>query len=139
MKLYHQLKLDTILLPVIALLICLGGWSLIAGKSTTSTSVDDWGDTVTKTERHGLAKNLPSPSETWIASKPYIVEPFAKRGELDQGILSFTRLSLKLVAQGYFLALLIGTPLGFFLGLSKNFTKAFDPIIQILRPVSPLA
>jgi nitrate/nitrite transport system permease protein len=25
------------------------------------------------------------------------------------------------------------------LGLSKNFTKAFDPIIQILRPVSPLA
>ncbi len=25
------------------------------------------------------------------------------------------------------------------MGLSKNFTKAFDPIIQILRPVSPLA
>ena len=25
------------------------------------------------------------------------------------------------------------------LGLSKTFTKAFDPIIQILRPVSPLA
>jgi nitrate/nitrite transport system permease protein len=67
------------------------------------------------------------------------MEPFAKRGELDQGILRFAWLSLKLVAQGYFIALIIGTPIGFFLGLSKKFTMAFDPIIQILRPVSPLA
>src|SRR4030095_1444862 len=41
--------------------------------------------------------------------------------------------------QGYLIALAIGTPLGFFLGLSKTFTKAVDPIIQVLRPVSPLA
>jgi len=134
-----RFKLDTIVLPLIAMLLCLGAWSLIAGKSTTTTSVDDWGDKVTKTERHGISADLPSPTETWQASKPYIVEPLAKRGELDQGILRFTWLSLKLVAQGYFLALVIGTPIGFLLGLSKRFTKAFDPIIQILRPVSPLA
>ena len=58
---------------------------------------------------------------------------------MDQGILRFTWYSLTLVAKGYALALLIGTPIGFFLGLSKAFTKTFDPIIQILRPVSPLA
>ncbi len=34
------------------------------------------------------------------ASKHYIVEPFAKRGELAEGILRFAWLSLKLVAQG---------------------------------------
>jgi nitrate/nitrite transport system permease protein len=139
MKLFYQLKLDAILLPVIALMICLGGWALIAGTGKTTTSVDDFGDTVTKTVRTGLSKDLPSPAETWVKSKPYIVEPFAKRGELDQGILSFAWLSLKLVAQGYAIALILGTPIGFFLGLSKNFTRAFDPIIQILRPVSPLA
>jgi nitrate/nitrite transport system permease protein len=83
--------------------------------------------------------DLPSPSKTWEVSKPFIVEPFAKRGELDQGILRFTWYSLVLVAQGYAIALIIGTPIGFFLGLSKAFTKTFDPIIQILRPVSPLA
>ncbi len=45
-----------------------------------------------------------------------------------------------LVAKGYALALLIGTPLGFLLGLVEDCSrKAFDPIIQILRPVSPLA
>ncbi len=83
--------------------------------------------------------DLPSPARTWEVSKPYIVEPFAKRGELDQGILRFTWYSLVLVGKGYALALLIGTPLGFLLGLSTLARKAFDPIIQILRPVSPLA
>lgn len=67
------------------------------------------------------------------------MEPFEKRGELDQGILRFTWYSLILVAKGYALAILIGTPLGFLLGVSKLFAKSFDPIIQILRPVSPLA
>src|SRR5262245_34803476 len=86
-----------------------------------------------------FSKELPNPTKTWDASKPYVVEPFAKRGELDQGILRFTWLSLVLVAKGYLIALLVGTPLGFFLGLSKTFTKMFDPIIQVLRPVSPLA
>src|SRR5260221_5030645 len=85
------------------------------------------------------AKDLPSPHKTWIASRDYILDPFAKRGEMDQGILRFTWYSLVLVAKGYALALIIGTPIGFFLGLSKTFTKTFDPLIQILRPVSPLA
>ncbi len=85
------------------------------------------------------SKELPSPAKTWEASRPYVVEPFAKRGELDQGILRFTWYSLVLVAKGYAIALIVGTPLGFILGLSKLFGRMFDPIIQILRPVSPLA
>src|ERR1039457_3110922 len=85
------------------------------------------------------AKDLPTPSKTWETSKAYITDPFAKRGEMDQGIFRFTWYSLQLVAKGYALALIIGTPLGFCLGLSKVFTKIFDPLIQVLRPVSPLA
>ncbi len=143
MKLPGKLSLNAIFLPFLGVLLCIGGWALISGKSVTKTTTKDdgWGDmiTVTETKRVGLSADLPAPSETWVASKPYIVEPFAKRGELDQGILRFTWLSLKLVVQGYLLALLIGTPIGFLLGLSRNFTLAFDPIIQILRPVSPLA
>jgi nitrate/nitrite transport system permease protein len=85
------------------------------------------------------APNLPTPAETWAASKPYIVEPFAKRGEMDQGILRFTWYSLVRVAKGFTLANAIGMPIGFLLGLSRRFTAAFDPVMQILRPVSPLA
>jgi nitrate/nitrite transport system permease protein len=83
--------------------------------------------------------NLPSPGKTWEVSKLYILDPFAKRGEMDQGILRFIWYSLVLVAKGYTLALLIGVPLGFLLGVSQFFAKGFDPIMQILRPVSPLA
>lgn len=135
----HKYKLDSIFLPLVAILITCVFWYAIAGKSVVTEKVDDFGDKVKITKREGLSADLPTPVETWTASKPYIVEPFAKRGELDQGILRFTWMSLVLVAQGYFIALIIGTPIGFFLGLSKQFTKAFDPIIQVLRPVSPLA
>ena len=85
------------------------------------------------------AETLPSPLKTWEASKMYVLKPFEKRGELDQGILRFTWYSLVRVAKGYSLALALGTPLGLLLGISKAFDKSFDPIIQILRPVSPLA
>lgn len=139
MKFIQRYKLDSVLLPMLAILVCLLVWQVIAGKSVVTTKVDDWGDKVTETRRHGISKDLPTPVETWQASRLYVMQPFAKRGELDQGILRFSWLSLKLVAQGYFLALLVGTPIGFFLGLSKRFTIAFDPLIQILRPVSPLA
>src|SRR6185503_8438330 len=53
-----------------------------------------------------LSPNLPSPLKTWQTSKPYVLDPFEKRGELDQGILRFTGYSLWLVAKGYALALL---------------------------------
>src|SRR5688500_8922112 len=86
-----------------------------------------------------VATDLPSPGKTWEMSKPYVVEPFAKRGELDQGILRFTWYSLVRVAKGYTLGLLIGVPLGLLLGVSSLFTRMFDPLFQILRPVSPLA
>ncbi len=114
----QKFKLDWLLLPIAGIGVVIALWAL---------SSKTW------------ATNLPSPLKTWEASKLYILEPFAKRGEMDQGILRFTWYSLILVAKGYALALLIGTPIGFFLGLSKTFTKTFDPIIQILRPVSPLA
>ncbi|MBL9114895.1 MAG: nitrate ABC transporter permease [Verrucomicrobiaceae bacterium] len=139
MHLIHRFKLDSVLLPLGGILICLLIWTAISGKSVTTIKTDDWGDKVTVTKREGVSADLPSPTETWTASKLYVTEPFAKRGELDQGILRFTWLSLKLVAQGYFIALLLGTPLGFVIGLSKKMTIALDPIIQVLRPVSPLA
>jgi nitrate/nitrite transport system permease protein len=114
----RKIDLSTILLPFFGFIIMLMVWHI---------SSKTW------------APTLPTPLKTWEMSKPYIVEPFAKRGEMDQGILRFTWNSLLLVAKGYSLALLIGTPLGFILGVSRFFTRAFDPLIQVLKPISPLA
>ena len=131
-----QFKLDWLILPIVGILLVVGAWHLVAGKKVIKKDAE--GNVVSEA-RIGLIPALPNVVETWQASRIYIVEPFAKRGEMDQGIARFTWYSLILVAKGYALALIIGTPIGFFLGLSKMFTKIFDPIIQILRPVSPLA
>ncbi len=85
------------------------------------------------------APDLPSPLKTWTESRRYVVEPFFKDGEMNQGIGRLAFYSLVRVGKGYLLALAIGTPLGFLLGLSRGFHQSFDPIIQFLRPISPLA
>ncbi|MGX9418296.1 ABC transporter permease [Vibrio sp. RC27] len=47
--------------------------------------------------------------------------------------------SLFTVAAGFVLASIIAIPLGILLGLNSVLYQAFNPIIQILKPVSPLA
>jgi nitrate/nitrite transport system permease protein len=135
----RHFKLENLFLPLIGVAAFLLLWWMIAGRVEKQKVLDEFGDPVTRTVKTGISPDLPGPAEAWSASRLYVVQPFAKRGELDRGILAFTTLSLDLVMKGYLIALLIGTPLGFLLGLSKTFTKAADPIIQVLRPVSPLA
>ena len=47
--------------------------------------------------------------------------------------------SLKTVFMGFVIASLIALPLGILCGLSKTVMRAFNPLIQIFKPVSPLA
>ena len=86
-----------------------------------------------------VAPDVPSPARTWQESRRYVMEPFFKDGEMNQGIARLAFYSLIRVGKGFALALLIGTPIGFMLGLSRTFHETFDPIIQFLRPISPLA
>ena len=83
--------------------------------------------------------DLPSPLRTWEESKIYILEPFEKRGETDQGIALLAYYSLVRVGQGFLLGIAIATPLGFLLGVSTTLTRMFDPLMQVMRPISPLA
>ncbi|MBM3766739.1 MAG: nitrate ABC transporter permease [Acidobacteria bacterium] len=83
--------------------------------------------------------DLPSPMKTWEESKLYIMQPLEKRGEMDQGIGLLAAYSLVRVAKGFLLGILFGTPLGLLLGASQLLSKMFDPVIQVLRPISPLA
>ena len=106
-------KLDWLVLPILGMLLVVVVWHGLAGKKEV---VRDAQGEIVSEKRVGLIPALPNVVETWQASRIYIVEPFAKRGELDQGILRFTWLSLVLVAKGYLIALLAGTPLGFMLG-----------------------
>ena len=111
-------KLNAIALPMVGILLVVGLWWMVSAN---------------------IAKDLPTPVKTWEDSKLYIMEPFAKRGEMDQGIGLLAMYSLARVAKGFFLGIAIATPLGFILGLSTLAHRMLDPIIQVLRPISPLA
>jgi nitrate/nitrite transport system permease protein len=86
-----------------------------------------------------MVADLPSPLQTWQESKIYILEPFAKRGEMDQGIVLLAYYSLLRVSRGFLLGIALATPIGFLLGVSPTLSRMFDPIMQVLRPISPLA
>lgn len=62
-------------------------------------------------------------------------------GELAaRGLLvKYAIASLFRVTWGYLLGVLVAIPLGILLGLSRRGEAAFNPLIQLLRPISPLA
>jgi nitrate/nitrite transport system permease protein len=70
-----------------------------------------------------VSPDLPSPLQAWEESKRYVLEPFFKEGEMNQGIGRLAFYGLVRAAKGYLLAIAIGTPLGFVLGLSRTFVR----------------
>jgi len=65
--------------------------------------------------------------------------PFYSNGPNDQGVGWNVWSSLKRVALGFGLAALVGIPLGFLIGRFEFLSRMFNPLISLLRPVSPLA
>jgi nitrate/nitrite transport system permease protein len=66
-------------------------------------------------------------------------DPFYDKGPNDKGIGIQLAYSLGRVAIGFLLALLVALPVGFLIGMSPLLSAAFNPFIQILKPISPLA
>jgi len=66
---------------------------------------------------------------------------FVSMGELiaDGTLLKHTVASLFRITIGFYLAVLSGLPLGIFLGRHKTFNALFNPVIQFLKPISPIA
>ncbi|WNC22742.1 MULTISPECIES: nitrate ABC transporter permease [unclassified Thermosynechococcus] len=82
---------------------------------------------------------LPTPltviTETW----GLIVDPFYQGSGTDVGLGWQILSSLRRVAVGFSLAAVIGVGLGMLIGSSRVLYDAVDPILQVLRPVPPLA
>jgi len=86
-----------------------------------------------------LTKNeVPSPAMTLEVLKEVIKQPFQNDADV-KGIGTKLLSSLGRVGIGFTLGSLLAIPFGLLLGSSKIMMNIFNPIIQILRPVSPLA
>ena len=82
---------------------------------------------------------LPGPGTTFTSAVELFSDPFYRAGPNDQGIGWNLLASLGRVAQGFGMAAAVGIPLGFALGRFTLLNRSFQPIISLLRPVSPLA
>ncbi len=84
-------------------------------------------------------ESIPGPVATFEAAQKVFADPFYRNGPNDQGIGWKILNSLERVGLGFSLALLVGIPLGFMIGRFNFLRGMTDPIISLLRPVSPLA
>jgi nitrate/nitrite transport system permease protein len=82
---------------------------------------------------------FPTPLETFKQAIDVFSDPFYQKGPNDQGIGWNVLLSLQRVAFGFGMAAAVGIPLGFMIGRFTFLSRMFNPLISLLRPVSPLA
>jgi nitrate/nitrite transport system permease protein len=82
---------------------------------------------------------VPPPSQVAVKAWQELSNPFYDAGPNDKGIGIQIGYSIYRVLAGYVLAALIAIPFGFLIGMSSVAYKAFNPFIQVLRPISPLA
>jgi len=95
-------------------------------------------------------EDFPTPSDTYTSAfgginaegdelEGVLSDPFYIENQDDKGIFWQILASLKRVFGGFSLAILVGVPMGLLIGMSKTARYAFEPLIHVFKPVSPLA
>lgn len=86
-----------------------------------------------------VGKDLPGPVATSDTFWRLVSNPFFDNGPNDKGIGLQLFASLERVFLGFLAGSAVAIPLGVALGSSRVIRGVFDPVVQVLRPVSPLA
>lgn len=140
-----------ILIPFIGLLAFLAFWSASAPHVKTSLGdfpgpqqvYQQWNNlideyTAEKKRESDFYERQEKRNEEILASDPTAevkVRPFTGRPTFFDKIET----SLITVLCGFLAATIIAIPIGIVIGLSQSLYQAFNPLIQIFKPVSPLA
>jgi len=140
-----SVKTRGMILSVVIFLMALCIWHIVTAPKVVSTPValtgsseyqalmgQGAGNTVEKSGFPTLAKM----GETFYQQ---LSHPFYDNGPNDKGIGIHLAYSLARVGLGFLLAILVAIPFGFLIGMSPLAYEAFNPFIQILKPISPLA
>jgi hypothetical protein len=104
---HEEDPMDSVLMPLVGIVLTLLAWHWSPGERSPGVCPM----APSRRSRSVGSKTCParpSPGET----RKYVLEPFAKREQLHQGILRFTWYSLVIVAKGYAIALLLGNSMG---------------------------
>lgn len=140
-----------ILLPVIGMLIFLFLWTLAAnsintslgkfpGPSAVATQMGNlYNEHNAERDKADAFYQRQEDRNTQRLAKDPTYTPKIRKYTGKETFLDQIITSLVTVMSGFILAALIAIPLGIAIGLSKSLNAAVNPIIQIFKPVSPLA
>ena len=123
-------------------LLLLAIWQALAsaGGGSAPVELSDYDKLMGKSPGVSVERSaIPTPIDVFKRAGELFADPFRRNGENDLGIAWHLLDSLRRVFSGYALAVLVGVPLGFLLGLVPWLGQALNPFIQLLRPVSPMA
>ena len=135
-----KLTLKAALISILIFAVFIGAWHLATQpKESTSQAGADAEYAALMGKGAEKAGGFPPPLAVGRAFVEYLSDPFYDKGPNDQGIGIQMAHSLARVAVGFLLAVLVALPVGFAIGMSPLLFKAFDPFIQVLKPISPLA
>ncbi|MEN9709214.1 MAG: hypothetical protein RIQ68_1622 [Pseudomonadota bacterium] len=82
---------------------------------------------------------MPGPFDVAAKIWEHLKNPFYDRGPNDKGLGIQLAFSIGRVMLGYSIAVCVAIPTGFVIGMSPLMSKALNPFIQVMKPISPLA
>ncbi len=134
-----SLRFRAAIVSVAIFLTFIGAWHL-ATRSTGSVAAmnPEYAKLMGLNATQGKSA-MPGPLDVGAKLWEHIKQPFYDNGPNDKGLGIQLAYSIARVAIGYLLAVAVAIPLGFLIGMSPLLSKALDPFIQILKPISPLA
>lgn len=134
-----SLNLRAAVLSIAILAVFLGIWHLSTrGSGRTAAMSPEYARLMGATATQGQSA-MPGPLDVGAKLWEHLKRPFYDNGPNDKGLGIQLAYSIGRVMLGYLLAVIVALPFGFLIGMSPLLSRAFDPFIQIMKPISPLA
>ncbi len=134
-----SLNLRAAIVSIVLLVALLIAWQIgVSGVGPVADIDPEYAKLLGQTATQGKSA-MPGPLDVGKTIWGHLRDPFYDRGTNDKGLGIQLAYSIARVGAGYLLAVIVAIPLGFLIGMSPLMSKALDPFIQVLKPVSPLA
>ena len=134
-----SLRLRAAIVSVALLVAFIGVWHFATRSTAAVTNMSpEYARLMGATATQGKSA-MPGPFDVGAKLWEHLKRPFYDNGPNDKGLGIQLAYSIARVGAGYLIAVVIAIPLGFLIGMSPLISRALDPFIQILKPISPLA
>ncbi|CEG50980.1 Nitrate transport permease protein NrtB [Stutzerimonas xanthomarina] len=134
----HSIRIKALLLTVLLIGAFAVVWHIYVSGAVGDSGMDpEYAALMGEASKGG--SNLPGPLDVAATVWSHITSPVTYPGTSQPGLLIQISFSIGRVMIGFGLAAAVAIPIGFAIGMSPLWNRALNPIIQVLKPISPLA